>query len=82
MESDSIDFAEWIEKNNWQAIHSKVDFKWVDAKIHTVYVNGSDYHFSKLYKNHAITTSELYLVFDDERRKKNGSAQQRDKEQG
>jgi hypothetical protein len=63
---DAVEFAEWIEKNNYQAVHSKIVkpvIKWVDAKIHTVYINGSDYHFEKLYKNHAVTTEELYQIF-------------------
>ena len=65
MESDAVKFLEWVEKNNYQAVHSKKGgIRWVDAKIHTVYINGSDLHFEKLYKNHSITTKELYNIFN------------------
>ena len=72
--NDAVEFLEWTEKNNYQAVHSKKDFRWVDAKKHTVYINGSDYHFEKLYKNHSVSTNELYVIFDDERRAKKSDA--------
>ena len=65
MNNKAIEFAEWIVKFNWHIVHS-VELKkyaYVNARSTNILTHGSDYHYTRLIKEHGKTTAELYTLF-------------------
>jgi len=61
----STKFATWLSDNSWTVVDSK-ELKrraYVNASKNTIYLNGSDYHYTKLINEHGKTIEELYDIF-------------------
>lgn len=60
-----VKFSTWIIDNGWECIYSEELSKrgWIDTSKHDVLTHGSDYHYTKLIKEHGKTTEELYELF-------------------
>ncbi len=58
----AINFATWMEDNGWQCVYSKELKKraYVDCGVMK---HGSDYHFTKIIKEHGKTLDELWELF-------------------
>lgn len=68
----AINFATWIEDNVWVSVYSEELERraYVDASQNKILVNGSDYHFTTLIKEHGKSIDELYDLFLVDERKR------------
>lgn len=70
IKSQSIDFLEWTAKNGWELVEVKlsggeVKSGWVNKSKH-ILVNGSDWHYLELIKNHGKSSNSLYNMYNTE----------------
>jgi hypothetical protein len=63
--SDLVGFVTWMEDNAWTCVYSESLNKraWVDASEHHILFHGSDYHYTKLIKEHGKSLEELTLLY-------------------
>lgn len=72
MKIASVKFVTWLEDNAWTAVWSE-ELKrraYVNASENKILVHGSDYHFTKLIKEHGKDLDELYDMFVIDERKR------------
>lgn len=68
----AVNFATWIEKNNWLPVSSESLQKkaYVDSGKHSILTFGSDLHYTELIKNHGKSLEELYDLFIEDEKKR------------
>lgn len=62
---EAIGFADWLYDTGWRAVDSvELDKRaWVDSSKHDILINGSDYHFTKLIKDHGKSLEDVYQLY-------------------
>jgi len=69
---EMIAFAEWLCDTPWIKVHSDTLNKsaYVDAGFNNILINGSDYHFTELIKNHGKTIEQMLAIYKQEQENK------------
>ena len=61
----AIKFAEWLREEGWVLVRANnKEEAYVNSHLHTIYVHGSEYHFSKLITEHGKQIGELFIEFN------------------